>query len=321
MVLGELAADGTAIVLATHDVELAAEVATRTVVLADGEVVADGPTDEVVVGSPAFAPQVAKVLAPAAWLTADRGRRRAGGAAVSAADRAATARRRRRSGCARGPRWRCCWRPRSASPPSPGRCSSTRARGSPTCARPPLLFTLLLPLVLMVVLSELADGGIDAKAVAMLGVLTAVGAALRPLGTGVAGFEPVFFLLVLAGRAFGPGFGFVLGATTLFASALTTGGVGPWLPFQMLAAAWVGVGPGLLPAAARPRRAGPARRLRPGRRPALRAAAQPVVLAVHPAGADRDLVRAPATRCSTTCVGSWRSACSPRWASTSPVPW
>jgi len=111
----------------------------------------------------------------------------------------------------------------------------------------PLLFTLLLPLVLMVVLSEVADGGIDAKAVAMLGVLTAVGAALRPLGTGVAGFEPVFFLLVLAGRAFGPGFGFVLGATTLFASALTTGGVGPWLPFQMLAAAWVGAGAGLLP--------------------------------------------------------------------------
>ncbi|HSK22706.1 MAG TPA: ECF transporter S component, partial [Egicoccus sp.] len=111
----------------------------------------------------------------------------------------------------------------------------------------PLLFTLLLPLVLMVVLSEIADGGIDAKAVAMLGVLTAVGAALRPLGTGVAGFEPVFFLLVLAGRAFGPGFGFVLGATTLFASALTTGGVGPWLPFQMLAAAWVGTGAGLLP--------------------------------------------------------------------------
>ncbi|MFA9429597.1 ABC transporter ATP-binding protein [Egicoccus sp. AB-alg2] len=67
--LQDFAADGTAIVLATHDVELAAEIATRTVVIADGEVVADGPTDEVVVGSPAFAPQVAKVLAPAVWLT------------------------------------------------------------------------------------------------------------------------------------------------------------------------------------------------------------------------------------------------------------
>ncbi|MBU3869273.1 ATP-binding cassette domain-containing protein [Streptomyces sp. 4503] len=64
-----LAADGHAIVLATHDVELAAELAHRVVILADGEVVADGPTAEVVVSSPAFAPQVAKVLAPLRWLT------------------------------------------------------------------------------------------------------------------------------------------------------------------------------------------------------------------------------------------------------------
>lgn len=111
----------------------------------------------------------------------------------------------------------------------------------------PLLFAVLLLLVLAVVLAEVAEGGIDAKAVALLGVLTAVGAALRPLGTGIAGLEPVFFLLVLGGRALGPGFGFVLGATTLFASALTTGGIGPWLPFQMVAAAWVGAGAGLLP--------------------------------------------------------------------------
>jgi energy-coupling factor transport system substrate-specific component len=111
----------------------------------------------------------------------------------------------------------------------------------------PLLFALLLPLLLGVVLAELAEGGLDAKTVAMLGVLTAVGAALRPLGTGVAGLEPVFFLLVLGGRAYGAGFGFLLGATTLFASALVTGGVGPWLPFQMLGAAWVGAGAGLLP--------------------------------------------------------------------------
>jgi energy-coupling factor transport system ATP-binding protein len=68
-VLRELAVEGHAVVLATHDVELVAEVATRVVVLADGEVVADGPTAEVVVGSPAFAPQVAKVLAPLPWLT------------------------------------------------------------------------------------------------------------------------------------------------------------------------------------------------------------------------------------------------------------
>jgi energy-coupling factor transport system ATP-binding protein len=63
------AAAGGAVLLATHDVELVAEVATRTVVLADADVVADGPTVDVLVGSPQFAPQVAKVVAPLPWLT------------------------------------------------------------------------------------------------------------------------------------------------------------------------------------------------------------------------------------------------------------
>jgi len=69
-VLRGLADTGHAVVLATHDVELVAELASRVVVLADGEVVADGPAPDVVVASPAFAPQVAKVMAPQAWLTA-----------------------------------------------------------------------------------------------------------------------------------------------------------------------------------------------------------------------------------------------------------
>ncbi|RII16983.1 putative HMP/thiamine import ATP-binding protein YkoD [Streptomyces sp. YIM 130001] len=68
-VLRGLAAEGHAIVLATHDVELAAELAHRVVILAEGEVVADGPTADVVVSSPAFAPQITKVLAPLRWLT------------------------------------------------------------------------------------------------------------------------------------------------------------------------------------------------------------------------------------------------------------
>ncbi|WP_405853364.1 ATP-binding cassette domain-containing protein [Streptomyces sp. NBC_00090] len=67
-----LAAEGHAIVLATHDVELAAELAHRVVIIADGEVVADGPTAEVVVSSPAFSPQVAKILAPQPWLTVEQ---------------------------------------------------------------------------------------------------------------------------------------------------------------------------------------------------------------------------------------------------------
>ena len=67
--LGELAAAGHGVVMATHDVELVARVATRAVVLADGEVVADGPARDVVCHSPVFAPQVAKVLHPDPWLT------------------------------------------------------------------------------------------------------------------------------------------------------------------------------------------------------------------------------------------------------------
>lgn len=113
----------------------------------------------------------------------------------------------------------------------------------------PWLFGLLLVLVLGIVFAELGEDGLDAKAVAMLGVLSAVGAAVRAMGAGTAGIETVFFLLVLGGRVFGPGFGFCLGATTLFTSALLTGGVGPWLPYQMLGAAWVGLGAGLLPRA------------------------------------------------------------------------
>jgi energy-coupling factor transport system substrate-specific component len=89
----------------------------------------------------------------------------------------------------------------------------------------------------------------DTKALAMLGVLSAIGAVLRPLGAGTGGIELVFFLLVLGGRVYGPAFGFVLGSTTLFASALLTGGMGPWLPFQMLASSWVGLLAGLLPPA------------------------------------------------------------------------
>lgn len=63
------AAAGRTVVLATHDVELVADVATRVVVVADGEVVADGPTRAVVTGSPQFAPQVSKVMAPLDLLT------------------------------------------------------------------------------------------------------------------------------------------------------------------------------------------------------------------------------------------------------------
>jgi energy-coupling factor transport system ATP-binding protein len=71
-ILRDLAATGTAILLASHDVELVAEVADRVAIIADGEIVAVGPTAEVVTASPIFAPQVCKVLAPDQWLTVDQ---------------------------------------------------------------------------------------------------------------------------------------------------------------------------------------------------------------------------------------------------------
>ncbi|MEU5024816.1 ECF transporter S component [Streptomyces milbemycinicus] len=125
------------------------------------------------------------------------------------------------------------------------------ASGLAHSADAPWLFAALLPLLLAVVVATIADTGLGSKAVAMLGVLAAAGAALRPLGAGTAGIEPMFFLMVLSGRVLGPGFGFVLGAVSMFASALLTGGVGPWMPFQMLSMGWVGMGAGLLPGADR----------------------------------------------------------------------
>lgn len=113
--------------------------------------------------------------------------------------------------------------------------------------QPPFVFLLLLPVIVAVVLAELGQGGLDPRVLAILGVLSAINAVMRGISAGTAGVELVFFLLVLAGRVFGPGFGFVLGCTSLFASALMTAGVGPWLPYQMLGSAWVGMGAGLLP--------------------------------------------------------------------------
>jgi len=127
--------------------------------------------------------------------------------------------------------------------------SSSSSVDASHSADAPWIFALLIPLLIGVLFAELADGSLDSKAIALLGVLAACGAILRLPSGGVAGFEPVFFLLIPAGRVFGRGFGFVLGALTLFVSALLTGGVGPWLPFQMFGAAWIGFFAGCLPPA------------------------------------------------------------------------
>lgn len=112
-----------------------------------------------------------------------------------------------------------------------------------------LVFVVLMGLLGLLLLAETGSGRLDAKAVAVLGVLAAAGAALRVLSAGTAGLEPMFFLLVVAGRALGATRGFLLGCLALLASAFLTAGVGPWTPFQMLSCGWLAMGAGLLPRA------------------------------------------------------------------------
>lgn len=111
----------------------------------------------------------------------------------------------------------------------------------------PLLFAAIGVLCLIVLLIE-AGGGADpdAKRVALLGVLVAANAALR-LIPGIFGASPIFFLPICVGFVWGPSFGFLLGAASIAVSALLTGGIGPWLPFQMMTLGWVGMTAGLLP--------------------------------------------------------------------------
>lgn len=109
------------------------------------------------------------------------------------------------------------------------------------------VFVVLMALMVLLLLAELGSGGADAKTIAVLGVLAAAGGALRVLSAGTVGLEPMFFLLVVAGRVLGASKGFLLGVLALLAGAFLTAGVGPWTPFQMIACGWVCMGAGLLP--------------------------------------------------------------------------
>ncbi len=110
------------------------------------------------------------------------------------------------------------------------------------------IFSLVgVPMALTVLIVEISNQRLDAKSVALLGVLAALTAALRPMGAGAVGIEPMWFVLILSARVFGPAFGFILGILAMFVSAFITGGFGPWLAYQMFAAGWVGLGAGLLP--------------------------------------------------------------------------
>ncbi len=110
----------------------------------------------------------------------------------------------------------------------------------------PLLTVVLLGLCLTAVFANLTGRQMTSKLVAVLGVLTAVNAVLRAV-PGPAGFNAIFVLPILTGYAYGPTFGFLLGALSLLVSAFIGGGVGPWLPYQMFATGWMGLLSAFLP--------------------------------------------------------------------------
>jgi len=110
----------------------------------------------------------------------------------------------------------------------------------------PLMMVGLLGLCLLVIVANLETRRMDARVVALLGVLVGLNACLR-IVSGPMGASAVFFLPILCGYVFGADFGFLLATLSVLTSALLTGGVGPWLPFQMFATGWCGMLSGWLP--------------------------------------------------------------------------
>lgn len=112
-------------------------------------------------------------------------------------------------------------------------------------------FLATTPLVVALLAILISEDQLASKNVAFLGILIALIAALRPLGIGAIGIEPMWFALILASRVMGPLFGFLLGSLSMTLSALLTGGIGPWLAYQVFAAALVGAGVALIPSRVR----------------------------------------------------------------------
>jgi energy-coupling factor transport system substrate-specific component len=116
-----------------------------------------------------------------------------------------------------------------------------------------------LAAVVSLTLIEAGTRRLDSGRLALLASLAAIDAALRlALVNGLGGFSPIFFLVILAGYEFGPSYGFLVGSFSLLVSALVTGGVGPWLPYETFALGWVGLSSGLAGSVVR--------RFRPARR-------------------------------------------------------
>ena len=113
----------------------------------------------------------------------------------------------------------------------------------------PIMVSLIIVLCLLILFFESQTALLDGKMIALLGVLIAINAGLRFLENaipGPAGFSPIFFFIILSGYFFSSRVGFLMGALTMLISALITGGIGPWLPGQMITAGWLGQSSALL---------------------------------------------------------------------------
>jgi energy-coupling factor transport system substrate-specific component len=112
--------------------------------------------------------------------------------------------------------------------------------------QPVVLFSALVAVCALVAVGvALQTHRLSTRLLAVLAALVAIDATLRlVIVIGLLGFSPIFFLIIAGGFVMGPSFGFASGALTLLLSAVLTAGLGPWLPYQMLAAGWVGMGAG-----------------------------------------------------------------------------
>jgi len=107
-------------------------------------------------------------------------------------------------------------------------------------------WALMIACVAGLFLVEAGTRQLDSRAIALLAAIAAMDAALRlAVIVGIGGFNPIFFLVLCAGYVFGTSFGFMAGALSILVSALVSGGVGPWVPYQVFAVGWVGVAAGL----------------------------------------------------------------------------